>query len=78
MGHVRDDLLAPVGFRPLETFEAMVNRKRNRYLAGRVYTIRPEAVYQDLYDQARQWAGESKIEWCAPGASVAARMSTEH
>lgn len=70
------DLPGPLAFTCNETFEAVVNGKTNVYLSGEsingqpyTYQIHPIPMYQDLYEQAIQWAEEGRINFVYPNGS---------
>lgn len=48
-------------FTPVQTFEAQVNGKVNRYLKDGLYTCRDGALYADLDKKAKQWASEGLV-----------------
>lgn len=46
-----------------QTFEAEVNRRKNRYLAARRYTVRDGPIYDDLRKKAEDWEEKGLITW---------------
>jgi hypothetical protein len=48
-------------FRAEQTFEATVNDRQNRYVAGKTYTCRDGATYADLRKKVKTWEAEGLV-----------------
>ena len=48
-------------FEVRQTFEATVNDRKNRYVAGKTYTVRDGATYADLRVKVPQWEDDGLV-----------------
>jgi len=48
-------------FEALQTFEATVNDRVSRYVAGKTYTCRDGATYADLQEKVKQWEADGLV-----------------
>lgn len=63
-------------FTVVETFDGVVNRRENRYLAGHTYTVRDGPEHDELREKVLAWADDGKVVLGgAPSVTVTGRIS---